>query len=443
MNFTKLRLFLLIFPFLFLGCDEEPEITAVPEEVEWINANAYRPTSVDPTNTNFEDLQFLKTVIGDRRLVMLGEQSHGDGTTFSAKVRLIKFLHEEMGFDIIAWESSFYECHKSWLGMKSGKNGIQVAKKSINTLWSDTEEVHPLFDYMDDAPYSLELIGMDPQFFGKGNYKEELGNDLEVFLQSRNSAIVNADDWAIKKSMIINLLKAERNPAGMGETFLDNAFALITSLVSEVSTFDQTPEVELLNDASFWLQVLYNIKMTTEIHQMWEAGDSNGHAIRSEVMGNNMSWILDRNPEKKIIVWSATTHISRYWDDVIYFDRTSKDYNNTFAVSKHMGEYAYEKYADDIYVIGFTAYQGAFLNFQTGNVQEIDTRDGSEGSLEDYLNQTDDEYLFIDYRGNLPDWMKGVFVSTVFGYNNAKNDWANSFDGLFYTRNMEASHWRP
>ena len=105
-----------------------------------------------------------------------------------------------------------------------------------------------------------------------------------------------------------------------------------------------------------------------------------------------------------------------------------------------MGEYIYEEYGDQMYSIGFTAYQGAFYNFQTGDFDKINTHDGS---LEDYLNQTGEEYLFIDYRGSLPDWMEGIFISTVFGYNNAKNDWANSLDGLFYTRNMEASHFRP
>lgn len=441
MDFAGIRQLILIIPFLLLGCNGEPEVTiADSEEVEWIKANAYRPTSVDPTNTNFEDLQFLKTVIGDRRLVMLGEQTHGDGTTFSAKVRLIKFLHEEMGFDIIAWESSFYECHKSWLGMKSGKNGIQVAKKSINTLWSDTDEVHPLFDYMDDAPYSLELMGVNPQFYG--SYDVEIGDDLEAFLQSRNSAIVDAANWASNKSMLVNLLKAEDNPAGNGEVFLNNAFALIESLVSEITTFDQTPQIELMDDAGFWLQVLYNVKMTTQIHQMWRVPELNynGHAIRHEAMASNLSWILDRYPERKVIVWAATTHISRYWDDVIFFDKTSKDYVNTFPISKHMGEYVYEKYGDEMYSIGFTAYQGAFFNYLEG-VRKIDKP--HEGSLEDFLSQTNEEYLFIDYRGSLPDWMNGVFVSTVYGYNNAKNDWINSLDGIFYTRNMEASHFRP
>ena len=54
--------------------------------------------SLDAMDLDFSDLSRLKVAIGDARIVMLGEQSHADGATFKAKVRLIKFLHQEMGY---------------------------------------------------------------------------------------------------------------------------------------------------------------------------------------------------------------------------------------------------------------------------------------------------------------------------------------------------------
>ncbi len=50
-------------------------------------------------------LQFFKAVLKDRRLVQLGESGHGVAEFNHAKVRLIKFLHQQMGFDVIAFES--------------------------------------------------------------------------------------------------------------------------------------------------------------------------------------------------------------------------------------------------------------------------------------------------------------------------------------------------
>ncbi|MBL8066887.1 MAG: hypothetical protein JNM28_00380 [Armatimonadetes bacterium] len=41
----------------------------------------------------------IRKAIGKRRVVMLGELTHGDGTAFRFKVALVNFLRKEMGFD--------------------------------------------------------------------------------------------------------------------------------------------------------------------------------------------------------------------------------------------------------------------------------------------------------------------------------------------------------
>ena len=48
----------------------------------WLQAHAIPIRSVAPDDDDFSDLQSLKQTFGTARIVMLGEQSHGDGTTF-------------------------------------------------------------------------------------------------------------------------------------------------------------------------------------------------------------------------------------------------------------------------------------------------------------------------------------------------------------------------
>ncbi|MGH9894114.1 MAG: erythromycin esterase family protein, partial [bacterium] len=64
--------------------------------------------SIDPADEDFKDLEPLIKAIGSARVVQLGEPSHGAGSSFAAKARLIKFLHRRMGFDVVAWESGLY-----------------------------------------------------------------------------------------------------------------------------------------------------------------------------------------------------------------------------------------------------------------------------------------------------------------------------------------------
>src|SRR5438094_7386646 len=75
------------------------------EWVVWTRSNHFAIASVVSTaGDDFADLQFLENVVGDRRLVQLGESGHGVAQFDSAKVRLVEFFHERMGFDVMAFE---------------------------------------------------------------------------------------------------------------------------------------------------------------------------------------------------------------------------------------------------------------------------------------------------------------------------------------------------
>ena len=74
---------------------------------------SHKLNSIDPNDTDFSDLAPIGKAIGRSRVVLLGEQSHGDGATIAAKIRLVKYLHEKCGFDVLAWESGIYGCYLS------------------------------------------------------------------------------------------------------------------------------------------------------------------------------------------------------------------------------------------------------------------------------------------------------------------------------------------
>lgn len=88
-----------------------PEPEDPTEWTDWLLSNGHALTSI--SSLTFTDLQFLKPILGERRIVQLGESGHGVAEFNRAKVRLIQFLHQEAGFDVIAFESDLWACFRA------------------------------------------------------------------------------------------------------------------------------------------------------------------------------------------------------------------------------------------------------------------------------------------------------------------------------------------
>jgi erythromycin esterase len=80
-------------------------IAADQPEVAWIRDNAVKLETVSARN-GFADMQPLKKIIGNARVVSLGEATHGTREFFQLKHRMLEFLATEMGFTIFSIEAN-------------------------------------------------------------------------------------------------------------------------------------------------------------------------------------------------------------------------------------------------------------------------------------------------------------------------------------------------
>ena len=90
---------------------------------EYVINNTKQVLTIEPDVTDYSDLESFGNAIGNAKIVMLGEQSHGDAATFSAKSRLVKYLHEKKGFNVLAFESDFWGLTEGWEKTAKIKNG--------------------------------------------------------------------------------------------------------------------------------------------------------------------------------------------------------------------------------------------------------------------------------------------------------------------------------
>ena len=86
-------------------------LSAPTPEVAWVKAHAIPLQTVEAGHGS-EDLQPLKELVGDARIVALGECTHGTREIFQMKHRLTEFLASEMGFTLFSIEASTPEAYR-------------------------------------------------------------------------------------------------------------------------------------------------------------------------------------------------------------------------------------------------------------------------------------------------------------------------------------------
>ena len=123
------------------------------------------PVSIE--SDDFRDLAFLKPLLEGVRVVQLGENTHGAREYNQVKARLVQYLHQELGYTVLAIESDVYQCYIA--------NQMIATAAPRSTLFNcaygvwHTEAVLDLFDYLHqthrtDQP--IQLAGFDVQPIG-------------------------------------------------------------------------------------------------------------------------------------------------------------------------------------------------------------------------------------------------------------------------------------
>lgn len=133
----------------------------------------------------------------DRDVVMLGENSHGDGATIAIKVRLVRRLVKECGFSAIVFESSFYDMEElSSRTPPDARYDRALFLSAIGRIWSQSAEFAPLADWVaTQSPTTLTLGGMDPQLGSAGAFYslDALPSDLVALLPEQQREPCRAD----------------------------------------------------------------------------------------------------------------------------------------------------------------------------------------------------------------------------------------------------------
>jgi erythromycin esterase len=413
-------------------------------QVDWLKNHVAPLKSIDPADEDFADLEPIRAAIGDSRIVELSEQSHGDGATFHARTRLIKFLHQNCGFDVLAFESGFYDCRKAWELLRQGRmSPRQAISYGVFDIWTSSEQVQPLIDYLGQqsrTSHPLEICGFDCQFSAP-QCATYLGADLDELLRKLPPDLVNENQ---RVAVVRGCKRMCFWPDAGIDREGDAALAVCRQALAGAQVTQELTEGELL----YWRQFFESVSALAKAKPALRTRpsrieDSYGN-IRDPQMARNFVWLAEkRYPKHKIIVWAAAFHLLRHQQQVAIIIRPSNpggpDKAYPYVQIATMNNEVDKVLHKQIYSIFFTAAEGDYGSIRVA--KPIKIASPLPGSLEDLLVKAGIENGFLDvrHRGSPGAWLEERRVARVLGHADYEADWTQVFDGLIFTRRMYAS----
>lgn len=404
--------------FLFLA-------TTIRAQQELVQLKGYASTirSIDPADSDFTDLASLGAAVKDARIVLLGEQTHGEGSTFQAKTRIIKYLYEKMGFEVLAFESGFYDCARIWENVEGGGTVSQEVIGSLFYMYATSVQMQDLFQYIQQQLNStrpLTMAGFESQHTG-AKAKTQLFPDFEKFLRQRYPAALDKDWDEFRRISLATFASRNYRPAPEER---GRYFQKLKNLQQLLSSGKEVTD-SLTGSAGFWYQVTASIESQTT--RYWQMVKGNEVSVRDLQMARNLIWLAEKAyPGKKIIVWAHNVHIAKSISGLTVGDKPPPAGEDAFVP---MGYTIHQHFGNRAYCIGFSGAEGSYMNYEDSRILTVPPRQA--GSIEGMLSTTGNNYAFMDYH-HAPKSLRQPQHATLADYIDAQGVWPDTFDGLFF-----------
>ncbi len=364
----------------------------------------YPIESIDPDVVSYSDLVFLNEEIGDAQIVFLGEQDHGDGAAFLAKTRFIKYLVEEMGFSVIAFEGDF-------VTLNDNSKDLNQKWSALPGPWVNSDQMIPLKKYLDKR--NIELAGFD--LFATAIVKEGLKGFEELYWK------MAAPLTTLKEEEIKSTVRSILTGAKANNKFLKEVYRITPLLFDQQSGLSK--------------QLMGGFQYVIDSYQ---AGSKKGkvgfekYSDRDTHMAFNLRWLMENSlAGKKVIVWAANFHIAKNPNSI----ESEKSWRFRSGNLISMGQKFDEICDIPSYRIGLTSYDGKYNDWVHGGGNlEIMPERHNENSLEVMLLKYPGEYQFVPLGGLAFDFSLSGFQHKAF-----RGDWRKVFDAIFFIKEMTPS----
>jgi len=405
----------------------QPPPPAPPEpaarEIEWVRRNAI-PLSTDQPGHGFKDLQPLKRVIGDARIVGLGEQTHGTGEFQRMKHRLVEFLASEMGFTILAFENGMAETYHVNQYLLNGVGDPKQVVEDMHTWDWYTQEVVDMVTWMRQFNQSgkgrVEFWGVDMQ-----NPRSAAAN-VRRFLGATDPELAGKAYKTLQAAFQPGASQATKEAA------IQEAAELLDSMRARRPALAKGRK---LSDVDWAIQ---NARVVVQgLSDRW--GKDRGK-VRDRAMAENVAWLMEQRPGAKIILWAHNNHVKKK--------------------PGLQGGYLADRYGSAYRSLGFAFHEGWFNAVSGGPASgavagSLGPRDAAEsypGSFEYVLHRSGIPRFVLDLRAPAAesnawlrkplDWRGNIGAIALDGFE-PNSRLTSEFDALVFFDRTTPTHLLP
>lgn len=327
-------------------------------------------------------MQPMGKLVGEARIVALGEATHGTHEFFETKRQLVQFLVETMGFNTVAMEVSGPKADRINEYVQTGRGDPAQLLTALQVWPWDTKEVLDMIEWM-------------------RGYNDKQGNRARVSfrgfdMQLPRSAIdavanytdrVDPTDRAIEAGLEC-FRRYQDVTFGYSTADGDVQKRCREGLQHVWDTLTQRRErYEQASSISEYASVLHNARLVLEAEERYRT--MGNRDLRDAFMAENVEWILDNaGPDAKVILWAHNTHVDA-----------------ALPMTRSMGSYLRERFGDKLVSIGFDFYGGSFnataldtAKSRYGQIGVHDSRTPPSDSYESYLHAAGLDHFVLSLR---------------------------------------------
>ncbi|HEX9953368.1 MAG TPA: erythromycin esterase family protein [Rubricoccaceae bacterium] len=395
------------------GCDTGPDLEPVgaapsPAVVATVREAARPLSGAD------DDFAALVEQIGDARVVLLGEATHGTHEFYEARARITQRLIAEHGFTAVAVEADWPEAAPVNAYVR-GMGGASTATEALSAfegfptwMWRNAD-VLALVEWLHDYNASTASEGARVGFYGID--LQTLGPAIEGVTRFLDQ--VDPEAAARARERYTCFSPYEDDPAGYGESVTYGSMPGCASQAAEQVQEFATNQAAWTSrgGAEAFFSAAQNARLVQGAERYFRSQFDYGVSswnLRDTYMADVVGTLLSRSggPPARVVVWAHNSHVG----DARATERAEYGELN-------LGQLVRQQWGEDAVLVGFTTYSGSVVAASEwgGAPQVKAVRPALVGSYEHLFHDVGIPAFYLPLQGAVADALRPPRLERAIG----------------------------